>query len=114
MDKAKKYVDNFEKVKADNIDLLLWEDVETEKSYFAGCIAKREYIAALNCNALLIIKEPAPSFITKIGGTTYIVNLHFSKASKGILCKSARCVPTSPACQASFLHICFAIYNVVM
>ena len=85
MDKAKRYVEQFEQIKADNIGLLLWGNVGTGKSYFAGCIAnalieqeisvcmtnfgviladmmnmsidKNEYIANLNRNALLIIDD---------------------------------------------------------
>lgn len=85
MDKAKRYVEQFEQIKADNIGLLLWGNVGTGKSYFAGCIAnalieqevsvcmtnfgiiladmmnisidKNEYISNLNRNALLIIDD---------------------------------------------------------
>ncbi len=39
MEKAKKYVDNFEEMRRNNVGLLLWGDVGTGKSFFAGCIA---------------------------------------------------------------------------
>jgi istB domain protein ATP-binding protein len=36
---ARKYVNNWQKVKADNLGLLLWGDVGTGKSFMAACIA---------------------------------------------------------------------------
>lgn len=39
LDVAKRYVAQFPKIQAENIGLLLWGDVGTGKSYFAGCIA---------------------------------------------------------------------------
>ncbi len=82
---AKKYVENFAKMKDDNIGLLLWGDVGTGKSFFASCIAnslieqeirvimtnfayvlnelldlqtnKNEYINTLNRNTLVIIDD---------------------------------------------------------
>lgn len=36
---AKRYVENWKKVKAENIGLLLWGDVGTGKSFLAACIA---------------------------------------------------------------------------
>ncbi|MDO5416465.1 MAG: ATP-binding protein [Lachnospiraceae bacterium] len=36
---ARKYVNNWKKVKADNLGLLLWGDVGTGKSFMAACIA---------------------------------------------------------------------------
>jgi DNA replication protein DnaC len=85
IDVAKRYVDNFDKAKAENTGLLLWGDVGTGKSFVAGCIAnaliekeipvvmtnfaiiladmmnlkidKNEYIKGLNRNSLLIIDD---------------------------------------------------------
>lgn len=85
MDKAKRYVEQFEQLRAENIGLLLWGNVGTGKSYFAGCIAnaliekeipvamtnfgviladmmnlqidKNEYIQSLNRKSLLIIDD---------------------------------------------------------
>lgn len=37
--KAKKYVENWQKVKAENLGLLLWGSVGTGKSFMAACIA---------------------------------------------------------------------------
>ena len=39
MHKAKKYVDNWEKMKRNHIGCLFWGPVGTGKSYVAGCIA---------------------------------------------------------------------------
>ena len=36
---AKRYVEQWKKVKAENLGLLLWGDVGTGKTFFAGCIA---------------------------------------------------------------------------
>ena len=36
---AHNYVDNWEKMKSNSSGLLLWGDVGTGKSFFAGCIA---------------------------------------------------------------------------
>ena len=83
--KARRYVENFDKAKAENTGLLLWGDVGTGKSFVAGCIAnalieqeipvamtnfgfiladmmnlkidKNEYIKNLNKNSLLIIDD---------------------------------------------------------
>ena len=83
--KARRYVENFDKAKAENTGLLLWGDVGTGKSFVAGCIAnalieqeipvamtnfgfiladmmnlkidKNEYIKNLNKNTLLIIDD---------------------------------------------------------
>lgn len=85
MEMAKKYVEQFETVQADNLGMLLWGDVGTGKSFVAGCIAnaliekeisvsmtnfgviladmmnlqidKNEYIRVLNRNSLLIIDD---------------------------------------------------------
>ena len=85
MDKAKKYVDNFDEMRKNNVGLLLWGDVGTGKSFFAGCIAnaliekeisvcmtnfgviladmmnlqidKNEYIQNLNRKSLLVIDD---------------------------------------------------------
>ena len=39
MEKAHAYVDNWEEMRAKSMGLLLWGDVGTGKSFFAGCIA---------------------------------------------------------------------------
>ncbi len=85
IDIAKRYVENFDKIKAENAGLLLWGNVGTGKSFVAGCIAnalidkevsvlmtnfgiiladmmnlqidKNEYIANLNRKSLLIIDD---------------------------------------------------------
>ena len=84
MSRAKCYVDRWNKMRSENIGLLLWGDVGTGKSYFAACIAnalfelgvsvrmtnfsailndlfscddKNEYINKLNESSLLIIDD---------------------------------------------------------
>ncbi len=85
LEKAKKYVENFEEMRKNNVGLLLWGDVGTGKSFFAGCIAnaliekeisvcmtnfsyiladmtnlqidKNQYIQNLNNKSLLIIDD---------------------------------------------------------
>ncbi len=85
MEKAKNYVDRFERMKTENMGLLLWGNVGTGKSFVAGCIAnalidkkvsvcmtnfgviladmmnlkidKNEYIQDLNKHTLLIIDD---------------------------------------------------------
>lgn len=85
MDLAKKYVEEFAEMKKENCGLLLWGDVGTGKSHFAGCIAnellekgisvcmtnfaviladmtnfeinKNDYIQKLNQTELLIIDD---------------------------------------------------------
>lgn len=82
---AKRYVDNFEQIKADNVGMLFWGNVGVGKSFVAGCIAnalidkeisvcmtnfgiiladmmnlnidKNEYIQSLNRYSLLIIDD---------------------------------------------------------
>ncbi len=49
IEKAHFYVGNWETMKSENIGYLLWENVGTGKSYFAGCIA----------NALMKLEIPA-------------------------------------------------------
>lgn len=83
--KAKRYVEQFDRAKEENIGLLFWGDVGTGKSFVAGCIAnaliekeisvcmtnfgiiladvmnlkadRNEYIKKLNQNTLLIIDD---------------------------------------------------------
>ena len=40
---AKRYVEQWKKVKAENLGLLLWGDVGTGKSFVAACIATVSY-----------------------------------------------------------------------
>ena len=58
MHKAKKYVDNWEKMKRNHIGCLFWGPVGTGKSYVAGCIAnellKREVTVKMtNFNTII-------------------------------------------------------------
>ena len=47
---AKRYVEQWKKVKAENLGLLLWGDVGTGKSFVAACIANGAFTYKCLCN----------------------------------------------------------------
>ena len=57
--RARKYVENWQKVKAENLGLLLWGSVGTGKSFIAACIANAllEQSASFSHYPLLIIDD---------------------------------------------------------
>ena len=62
---ARKYVERWEEMQAENGGLLLWGKVGTGKSYFAGCIANalmEQEISVRMTNFALILNDLAASF----------------------------------------------------
>ena len=65
MKNARFYVEHFEEMKAENIGYLLWGNVGTGKSYFAGCIANalmEKEIPVRMTNFALILNDLTASF----------------------------------------------------
>ena len=65
MEKARRYVEQWEQIKDGNHGMILWGEVGTGKSYFAGCIANalmEKEISVCMTNFALILNDLAASY----------------------------------------------------
>ena len=65
MEKARRYVERWEQISTGNYGLILWGEVGTGKSYFAGCIANalmEKEISVCMTNFALILNDLAANF----------------------------------------------------
>ena len=64
---AKRYVDQWEQAKAENLGLLFWGDVGTGKSFLAACIAN-----ALLSQGVPVLMTNFPRILTQMGDLQFI------------------------------------------